>query len=335
MEPMYFDESLDFFSKKVLKGEPWSSEEWQQQAPAVRVKSFFSARQENAQFINRAQWAIWEFLTQETEEVTTPNGEKTKALKTGSRADFVKKMRDHMASEGMTFDDVDRNDVTDIRSSRRLELIFDTNVRQAYGYGQWRQGMSPIIRRQFPAMRFVRRAGVEEKRPRHAASEGDIRLKTDYDWWSYYQNAADIGGFMVPWAPFGFGSQMDQEDVSREEAKAAGLEIKEDKKPLLPNLNKDLQASVRKMDPDLRQQLLQELNTGPKGGTPAEQAKINAERARYAAVQRSYLKAKENEDEAEAERIGGKLAEMPNPSPLFHIVDDFVKIIDVAADLFI
>lgn len=54
-------------------------------------------------------------------------------------------------------------------------------------------------------------------RPRHAAHEGEVRLKTDEAWWAAYQNDLEIGGFGVPWEPYGFYSGMGQEDVAREE----------------------------------------------------------------------------------------------------------------------
>jgi len=171
----------------------------------------------------------------------------------------------------------------------RLRLIFDTNVRQAYGYGQWRQGMKPAVRRAFPAARFVRQRGVLEPRPRHVAHVNEVRLKTDIDWWARYQNDPEIGGFGVPWGPYGFYSGMGQEDVSRAEAKRLGLKVdpspEEDAKPL-PGLNENIAASVRKMDPETKRKLLEELRGGPKGRTPEEAGREAAAAARRAALER-------------------------------------------------
>ena len=46
-----------------------------------------------------------------------------------------------MVKEGMAKEDEfrDARGVTDIRSGARLKLIYDTNLRQAYGYGEWKQ----------------------------------------------------------------------------------------------------------------------------------------------------------------------------------------------------
>ena len=114
--------------------------------------------------------------------------------------------------------DTNQGDLEDVRSEARLRLIFNTNLRQAYGYGQGRQGMRPAVRRAFPAARFVRVRDVGEPRPRHLEHEGEVRLKTDRGWWAGYRNDPLTGGFGVPWEPYGFHSGMGQEDVSREEA---------------------------------------------------------------------------------------------------------------------
>jgi hypothetical protein len=127
--------------------------------------------------------------------------------------------------------------------------------------------MKPAVRRAFPAARFVRVRSVMEPRPRHAAHEGEVRLKTDLDWWAKYQNDPAIGGFGVPWGPYGFHSGMGQEDVSREVARRLRLSVDgaegEAEKPL-PGLNEGLKASTRKMDPETKRKLLEELRDGPK-----------------------------------------------------------------------
>ena len=53
-------------------------------------------------------------------------------------------------ADASEFKDVNQKNVPDLRSVARLCLIFDTNVRQTYGYGQWKQGMTPAALRAFP-----------------------------------------------------------------------------------------------------------------------------------------------------------------------------------------
>jgi len=293
-QPMAFEEAIRFLLDKDPNPEEWDSADWATEKPAVRVRSFFSSRVESARFLDRAQGLIFDYMAKVRDDL--PNGER--ALRVGGREDFVMLMRRFMIEEGMAkpdeFQGVNQADLQDIRSVSRLRLIFDTNVRQAYGYGQWRQGMKPAVRRAFPAARFVRDRGVLEPRPRHAAHLGEVRLKTDLDWWARYQNDPKIGGFGVPWGPYGFYSGMGQEDVTRAEAQRLGLKVEpspeEDAKPL-PGLNDALAASVRKMDPDVKAKLLAELRGGPKPRDAEEAGREAAAAARRAALERRGLPA--------------------------------------------
>ena len=64
--------------------------------------------------------------------------------------------------------------------------------------------------------------GATIKRERHAQAEGEVRRWDDFDFW-LYQNSPEIGGFGVPWGPFGFNSYMYQVPVKRKEAERLGL----------------------------------------------------------------------------------------------------------------
>lgn len=290
-KPMVFEEAIRFLLDKDPNPQEWDAADWGIEKPAVRVRSFFSSRVESARFLDRAQGLIFDYLAKVRDDL--PNGET--ALRVGGREDFVMLMRRFMIEEGMAKSDefrgVNQSDLTDIRSMSRLRLIFDTNVRQAYGYGQWRQGMKPAVRRAFPAARFVRQRGVLEPRPRHAAHINEVRLKTDLDWWARYQNDPVIGGFGVPWGPYGFYSGMGQEDVSRAEARRLGLkfEPEADEAKQLPGLNENIAASVRKMDPETKRRLLEELRGGPKPRDPGEAGREAAAAARRAALERRGL----------------------------------------------
>lgn len=294
-KPMVFEEAIRFLLDKDPNPQEWDAADWGIEKPAVRVRSFFSSRVESARFLDRAQGLIFDYMAKVRDDL--PNGQT--ALRVGGREDFVMLMRRFMIEEGMAKPDeflgVNQGDLTDIRSMSRLRLIFDTNVRQAYGYGQWRQGMKPAVRRAFPAARFVRQRGVLEPRPRHAAHINEVRLKTDFDWWSRYQNDPLIGGFGVPWGPYGFYSGMGQEDVSRAEAARLGLKVdtgtEEMAEKPLPGLNENIAASVRKMDPDTKRKLLEELRGGPKPRDPEEAGREAAAAARRAALERRGLPA--------------------------------------------
>lgn len=311
-QPVQFTEAHDFIATRVPRGERWDSAKWARQERDVRERAFFSARVENVRFLQRAKDLISDFQEKSREEITLEDGTVTTALKVGSRADFVKRLRAFMVSEGMAvpedFQRINNNDLQDIRALSRLQLIFDTNTAQAYGFADYEAGLDPVILDAFPAARFIRNPGADEKRQRHRDHEGEIRLKDDLAWWAAFQNGADIGGFEVPWAPYGFRSHMDREDVSRRDAEAEGLiepGERVTRKDGQPTLNENLKASLRNVDPQLKDQLLRELNSRnispPR--TRSDDARSAARSARRSAIERSLAAAQDRGDEEEERRI--------------------------------
>ncbi len=278
--PGIFNEALEFIRDKVaIPSSEWNEVMWIEDRESVNTRAFWSANVENVRFLSRAKESISDALSNEVETIIDEEGNQRVGLKSGGRAEFVKSMRRIMIKEGMinendSFYYLDNNDVTDIRSETRLELIYDTNMRLAYGYGQWKQGMSPNIIKVFPAWKFVRLRIVREERPRHLASEGEVRLKTDTEYWANYQNDPLIGGFGVPWAPFGYNSGMSITDVTRSEAKALGLikdneKIKDEDIPK-KQLNEGLKSSIGNMDPDMKKKLIEELTKKRERTTSSE-----------------------------------------------------------------
>lgn len=68
----------------------------------------------------------------EIEDIITPYGEKTTALRVCDRAHFVKLMTDFMIAEGMAkpdeFKDVDQTDVADFRSMAYLNFLYTADA---------------------------------------------------------------------------------------------------------------------------------------------------------------------------------------------------------------
>jgi hypothetical protein len=177
-------------------------------------------------------------------------------------------MREAMFREGIiTEKDLPVGDgtVRDLGSTTRLNLIFDTVTRQAHGYAEWRQSMEEPLLSAYPARRFVRLPGALTERARHDEAEEKVRLKTDFHWWAFFQNAADIGGFEVPWEPFGFNSYMTTENVKRREAEKLKL-VKKGEKLYRPQqveeYNAGIRASTEQMSPSMLQRLLMDLDAG-------------------------------------------------------------------------
>jgi hypothetical protein len=215
---------------------------------ALRERAFFSSRVENARFLQRGRDWINDFLASNRETVVGPDGVAREALKLGGRARFVDLMREFAIREGM--DDLvppeDRGGLKDITSQKRLELIFNTQVQQAHGFGYRQQGMQPDVLDAYPAQRFVRVQDVKEPRGWHAQFENGVWLKTSPIWRAINQD------FGTPHAPFGWGCGHDVEDVSREEAEELGLlRPGEAVTPPKEDFNDGLQASAEDVEPEL------------------------------------------------------------------------------------
>ena len=176
-----------------------------------------------------------------------------------NRADARQTLKEQLGSLG---DEVDETDLTDLRSDARLNLILDTNLEMAQGYGSWKQGQDPAILDQWPAQELIR--VIDSRVPRDWPSRwaeaggqffGDrmIALKNDPIW-------LRISRFGLPYPLFDFNSGMDFADVDRETAIEAGLI--DDNTELLPqdrDFNTDLQASPEVRSASLREALAEAL----------------------------------------------------------------------------
>jgi hypothetical protein len=248
VKPAPFTEAVDKLDSKTVVGSGLNSEQWSNVPLALRERGFFSSQIESVRFLQRGRDSLADFLQGNRE--TLDNGQT--ALKTGSRADFIKQMQDFAIAEGMgPLDPADEGSIKDIRTERRLGLIFDVQTRQAQDYGYWKQGMDVDVLNAYPAQRFIRETPVKEPRDYHQLHENEVQLKTNLGFWMALNH-----DFKVPWGPWGWGCGHTVEDVDRAEAVRIGL-LKPDQevKPADLDFNEKLQASVQNIDPDLKAQL--------------------------------------------------------------------------------
>ncbi len=170
------------------------------------------------------------------------------------RAKARLQLRELLDSLGYRPADGEEGRLTDLSSDARLNLILDTNVQMAQGYGHFAEGQDSAILDQWPAQELirVRDSRVPRDWPTRWADAGGqffggrmIALKSDPIW-------TDISAFGLPYPPFDFNSGMDVQDVDRDEAMAIGL-IDRDTEiaPQPRGFNADLQAS-----PDVRDNAL-------------------------------------------------------------------------------
>lgn len=249
VQPVPFQEARDKLGRKAPIVAPLTSSEWADVPVALRERAFFSSRIENARFLQRGQDWINDFLSSARETVVGPDGVAREALKMGGRARFVDLMREFAIKEGMgdLVPPEDRGGLKDITSQKRLELIFNTQVRQADDFGYRKQGLDPDVLDAYPAQRFIRVQDVKEPRDWHAQFEDKVFLKTSPIWKAINQD------FGVAWGPWGWGCGHDVEDVDREETESLGLlRPGEDvAPPPAENFNDNLKASTDGIEPEL------------------------------------------------------------------------------------
>lgn len=266
--PIPFTEAIDKLRKREVLPSSFDSYLWSKVAVGIRERAFFSARVENARVLGSMRDYLEEYLSGSR---YAPTSHASGALVSQGRSEFVAEMRELAIREGLGKVDpltgeiapeIDENDITDLRSISRLQLIFDTQAEAAQEFGYWQQGQDPDVLDVFPAQRFIRVRPVAVPRPLHAANEGVVRRKDDLDFWKRMNE--DFG---VPWGPWGFNSGMGVEDVDREEAEALGV-IKKNEvvRPVEKELNEGLQAGVEGMDAGLLAALRQATGGTVAGG---------------------------------------------------------------------
>ena len=179
--------------------------------------------------------------------------------------------------------------------------------------------MAPAVLKAFPAARLIRDRSVKEPRPRHQNHLGEVLLKTDPRW-AEFHNAREIGGFGVPWGPYGFNSGVTQEDVSEAEARQLGLNV-DSVTPQPAKITDGTQASVKKMDPAIKKKLLEELRHRPKPADPAQAAREAAARTRRIMLSRGLADAEQRGDTTRAEQYRAAIADLPQSAGL-HVTDD-------------
>ncbi|MEG2970764.1 MAG: hypothetical protein RR808_04730 [Akkermansia sp.] len=248
LEPMNFTAALDYISQKRGVGASLNTEGWSHVPVAIRTRSTFSATLEPARVAQTMQDYFHEFLA--GKKAINDNGEEYYVRQ--GRVEFVSQMRQIMLKEGLgellpdgTINpEINENNIRDLRSVSRLQLIWDTNIEAAKGYGQFKEGQDHVILDVYPCQRFVRVLSVVTPRPYHESALDTVKRKDNLAFWTSLNR--DFG---VPWSPWGFRSGCDVEDVDRDEAEELGIIKKNEKvRPIEKEFNDQLEASVKGLD---------------------------------------------------------------------------------------
>lgn len=275
----YLD-GLKYLARRKVSPGSFNSQEWAAVAPAIRQRSFFSATINSARVLHRMRSMLLDWQSGATESILTPSGRDEIAFKESGLAKFREKAAALLISEGLASPaDFKNESIRNVISASRLKLIFNTNIAQAQDFAIYQSRVSDPARiDRFPAAEFVRTPGAKVPRNLHVANEGQIRRFDDIQFW-LEQNSPDIGGFGVPWGPWGFNSFMTTFPVSRKRAEALGL-VRPGEKVMPPDLtqfgvtlptrfNKGVNADISDISPDIRQQAINAITSrlGPQALT--------------------------------------------------------------------
>jgi hypothetical protein len=160
---------------------------------------------------------------------------------------------------------------TEDLSDARLNLILDTNVQLAEGYGHYAQGQDQGILDVWPAQELFRigwRKVPRDWRERWEQVGGQISedgrmaaIKDDEIWDALGDPDNFDDALGNPYPPFAFNSGMDVEDVGRDDAVEMGLMNPEDRvAPQDRGLNEDLAMDPAIRDTTLRSVIADFLN---------------------------------------------------------------------------
>ena len=152
-----------------------------------------------------------------------------------NRGRFIEEMRALLTQAGYKRGDAKRGSLQDLKSIRRLSLIWKMNLDQAMGYSSWKSSQSEVMLKMWPCMEFVRLEPRLEIRDwptiwqdhggKFYGSPGIdypnapgrmLALRNDPIW-------PAINRFGVPWKPFDWGSGMGTRNVPRDMAVRLGV----------------------------------------------------------------------------------------------------------------
>lgn len=213
-DPVPFAEALQARQVKTLLRTTGTSADFERLArmePAVLERATFSATLEIARALDTIERGTQAMLAGKLDQAT-----------------FRLELKKVFEEVGYTAAPEIAGTLQDFRTDRRLNLIVETNVELARGYGQWAQGQQADVLDEWPAQELVRVRTAEKPRDweqrwidaggifREESGNRMIALKNDPIW-------SKLSRFNLPYPPFDYNSGMDVRDVARDEAEALGL----------------------------------------------------------------------------------------------------------------
>lgn len=238
------DDAIARLSAKTPIGSALRTEGWARVPLALRERAFFTAAMEDVRVLATMQDKILKRVSMIKEQAA--HGQAN--VDAGS---FIGDLKKLMRAQGIA---PGGGGLTDFTSAARLKLIYDFQTTSAAEYARWKiAAQDATALDNFPAQELLRvedRIQQRDWATRWQLAGGQfytgrmIALKDDPVWTA-------ISRFGTPWPPFDFGSGMGVEDVSREDAEALGIiQPGQSVDPMLDDFNKNLEASVRGLQPE-------------------------------------------------------------------------------------
>lgn len=243
------DAAVEFLRRKTPVTSPLRTDGWERVALGLRERAQFSAGVENVR--------IMAFVQSKLEAVISQS--RTEAGTLDDRGKFVRDLMRLADDEGARGPGP-KGSIADIGSESRANLIYQTQISQAYGYAQWQGGQDASALEAAPAQELIRLEERNQKRNWHErwraaggtvfpgvgidGKEGRlVALKTDAVW-------SRLSRFGAPWPPFEFNSGTWVQDVFWDEAVQLGLLTDESPppEPVIEDFNADLVASGQGID---------------------------------------------------------------------------------------
>lgn len=227
--PIPFAEALKAREVKTTIASTRSHEEWSQFKAELRERSFWSARVNNAEFLDEAGSLIDRIVAG-----VSPGPGQYMDMPTARLL-----LKQHL--ERIDYQPDDPGTIQDLSSDGRLNLILRTNTDMARGYGQFVQENDADALDEFPCRELVREKNRRTPRG-YRRGKNDALIEDDAEYWEHRWEEAGgrlydgrmiarkdddvwvkLSAFDLPYPPFDFNSGMGILEVPREESEALGV----------------------------------------------------------------------------------------------------------------
>jgi hypothetical protein len=218
--PVPFAEAIQSQAVKRLMPTSAGTAELRQLGPEILARARFSAQTTNVGYLAKMDSLLTTLVSPASQDREAGPALDASAVRLA--------LKQHLAATGYAPKEGEAGGLKDLASDRRLNLIIDTNLKMAYGYGNYAQMQDPDLLDMWPCQELIRVEDRDKKRnwagmtgiwtsAGGKAYGGRMIARKDDKIWTR------ISAFGNPYPPFDFGSGMGVRDVDRSEAESLGV----------------------------------------------------------------------------------------------------------------